>query len=147
MSRRVLPAVFATAVMVLGACSSAAEPAPGTDAEPAVQWLPCGSIECAQIEVPVDHATPHGPTVSLGVFRRVAIGVEEPQTVVVLPDRRYGDSARMIVERAPLTMGANSRNVTLVGIAPRGSIDSPMPVGKEHMVSTMASAMTLMQCE
>jgi pimeloyl-ACP methyl ester carboxylesterase len=140
MSRRVLTAVFATAVMVLGACSSAAEPTPGTDAEAAVQWLPCGSIECAQIEVPVDHAFPNGPTVSLGVFRRIAVGVEEPQTVVVLPDRRYGDSARLIVERAPLTMGANARNVTMVGIAPRGSVDSPMPVGQEHMVSTVAAA-------
>jgi len=140
MSRRVLLAVFVTAVMVLAACSSAAEPTPGTDAEPAVQWLPCGPIECAQIEVPVDHATPNGPKVSLGVFRRIAVGVEKPQTVVVLPDRRYGDSARLIVERAPLTMGANARNVTMVGIAPRGSVDSPMPAGKEHMVSTVASA-------
>ena len=140
MSRRVFSAVFATAVMVLGACSSAAEPTPGTDAEPAVQWLPCGSIECAQIEVPVDHSTPNGPKVSLGVFRRIAVGVEKPQTVVVLPDRMYGDSARLIVERAPLTMGANARNVTMVGIAPRGSIDSPMPAGKEHMVSTVAAA-------
>ncbi len=140
MSRRVLTAVFATAVIVLGACSPAAEPTPGSDAEPTVQWLPCGSIECAQIEVPVDHATPNGPTVSLGVFRRVAVGVEKPQTVVVLPDRRYGDSARLIVERAPLTMGANARNVTMVGIAPRGSVDSPMPAGSEHLVSSLAAA-------
>ena len=140
MSRRVLTAIFATAVIVLGACSAAAEPPPGKEAESAVQWLPCGSIECGQIEVPVDHALPNGPTVSLGVFRRVAVGVEKPQTVLVLPDRRYGDSARLIVERAPLTMGATARNVTMVGIAPRGSVDSPMPVGQEHMVSTVASA-------
>jgi pimeloyl-ACP methyl ester carboxylesterase len=37
-------------------------------------------------------------------------------------------------------MGATARNVTMVGIAPRGSVDSPMPVGQEHMVSTVASA-------
>jgi pimeloyl-ACP methyl ester carboxylesterase len=140
MSRRVLTAVFATAVIVLGACSSAAQPSPTTAAETAVQWLPCGSIECAQIEVPVDYAIPDGPTVSLSVFRRIAVGVEKPQTVVVLPDRKYGDSARLIVERAPLTMGSEIRNITMVGVAPRGSVDSPMPVGQEHMVSTVAAA-------
>ena len=140
MSRRVLSAVVATAVVVLGACTSAAEPSPSTEAQPVMQWLPCGSIECAQLEVPVDHAFPNGPTVSLGLFRRVASGVENPQTVVVLPDRTYGDSARLIVERAPLTMGSEVRNFTMVGIAPRGSADSPMPVGQKHMVSTVASA-------
>jgi pimeloyl-ACP methyl ester carboxylesterase len=131
--------VFATAVVVLGACTSAAEPSPNTDEIPAVQWLPCGSIECAQLDVPVDYAFPNGPTVALGLFRRVATGVEDPQTVVVLPDRGYGDSARLIVERAPLTMGSEVRNFTMVGIAPRGSADSPMPVGSEHLVSTLAT--------
>jgi pimeloyl-ACP methyl ester carboxylesterase len=139
MPRRVLSAVFATAVVVLGACTSAAEPSPNTDETPAVQWLPCGSIECAQLDVPVDYAFPNGPTVALGLFRRVATGVEDPQTVVVLPDRGYGDSARLIVERAPLTMGSEVRNFTMVGIAPRGSADSPMPVGSEHLVSTLAT--------
>jgi pimeloyl-ACP methyl ester carboxylesterase len=140
MSRRVLTAVLVTAVIVLGGCASAAQPSSTTVAESALQWLPCGSIECAQIEVPVDYAFPDGPTVSLGVFRRLAVGVEKPQTVVVLPDRSYGDSARLIVERAPLTMGGDARNVTLLGIAPRGSADSPMPTGSEHMVSTVAVA-------
>jgi len=139
-SRRVLSAVCIAAAVVLGACSSAAESVPGTDALPGVQWLPCGSIECAQIDVPVDYALPNGPTVALSVFRRVATGVEKPKTVVVLPDRRYGASARLIVERAPLTMGSEVRNITMVGIAPRGSVDSPMPAGSEHLVSTLAAA-------
>jgi pimeloyl-ACP methyl ester carboxylesterase len=139
MSRRVFSAVLVAAAVVLGACTPAAEPSPGTAVEPGVQWLPCGSIECAQVEVPADYAFPAGRTVSLSLFRRVAEGVEKPQTVLVLPDRRYGDSARLIVERAPLTMGSDARNITMVGIAPRGSVDSPMPVGSEHLVSTLAA--------
>jgi hypothetical protein len=74
------------------------------------------------------------------MFRRVATGVEKPKTVVVLPDRRYGASARQIVERAPLTMGSEVRNITMVGVALRGSIDSPMPAGSEHLVSSLAVA-------
>lgn len=139
MSRRVFSAVLVAAVVVLGACTPAAEPSSGTVVEPGVQWLPCGVIECAQIDVPVDYAFPAGKTVSLSLFRRVAEGVEKPKTVVVLPDRRYGDSARLIVERAPLTMGSEVRNITMLGIAPRGSVDSPMPVGSEHLVSTLAA--------
>jgi pimeloyl-ACP methyl ester carboxylesterase len=139
MSRRVFSVVLVAAAVVLGACTPVAEPSPGTVVEPGVQWLPCGSIECAQVEVPADYAFPAGRTVSLSLFRRVAEGVEKPQTVLVLPDRRYGDSARLIVERAPLTMGSEVRNITMVGIAPRGSVDSPMPVGSEHLVSTLAA--------
>ena len=90
MSRRVFSAVLVAAAVVLAACSPAAEPVPGVDSLPEVQWLPCGSIECAQVDVPVDYAVPNGPTVALSMFRRVATGVEKPKTVVVLPDRRYG---------------------------------------------------------
>jgi len=140
MSRRVLTAVLVAAAVVLAACSPAAEPVPGADSLPEVQWLPCGSIECAQVDVPVDYAVPNGPTVALSMFRRVATGVEKPKTVVVLPDRRYGASARQIVERAPLTMGSEVRNITMVGVALRGSIDSPMPAGSEHLVSSLAVA-------
>ena len=139
MSRRVFSVVLVATAVVLGACTPAAEPSPKSVVEPGVQWLPCGSIECAQIDVPVDYAFPAGKTVSLSLFRRVAEGVEKPKTVLVLPDRRYGDSARLIVERAPLTMGSEVRNITMVGIAPRGSVDSPMPVGSEHLVSTLAA--------
>ena len=140
MSRRVLSVVLVATAVVLGGCVSAAQPASTTVPQSTLQWLPCGSIECAQIDVPVDHALPNGAKVSLGLFRRVASGVKKAKTVIVLPDRRYGDSARLIVERAPLTMGAEVRNLTLVGIAPRGSVDSPMPVGSENLVSTIAAA-------
>lgn len=140
MSRRGLSAVLVTAAIFLGACASAAEPSRSTDGQPVLQWLPCGAIECAQLEVPADYASPNGTTVSLGLFRRVATGVENPSTVFVLPDRRYGDTARTIVERAPLTMGSDVRNFTMVGIAPRGSVDSPMPLGMEHVVSSLAVA-------
>lgn len=97
-------------------------------------------IECAQVEVPVDYAVPNGPKVSLGVFRRVGTTSDSKKTVFLLPDRRYGDSARVLVERAPLTLGGEVQSMDLIGIAPRGSLDSPMPMGSEHLVSTLASS-------
>lgn len=105
-----------------------------------MQWLPCGDIECARVEVPVDYANPSGAQVSLALFRRVAESNSKANTVFVLPDRRYGDSARLRVERAPLTMGADIRQLNVIAIAPRGSVDSPMPAGSEHLVSTLAVA-------
>ena len=105
-----------------------------------MQWLPCGDIECARVDVPVDYANPSGAQVSLALFRRVAESDSKANTVFVLPDRRYGDSARLRVERAPLTMGADIRLLNVIAIAPRGSVDSPMPAGSEHLVSTLAVA-------
>jgi pimeloyl-ACP methyl ester carboxylesterase len=37
-------------------------------------------------------------------------------------------------------MGADIRLLNVVAIAPRGSVDSPMPVGSEHLVSSLAVA-------
>ena len=136
--RRLLLAAFCAAFLV-SSCSSETQSASTTTTEkPAVQWLPCGDIECARIEVPVDYADPTGAQVSLAVFRRVAEDGSKASTVFVLPDRRYGDSARLRVERAPLTMGADIRQLNVIAIAPRGSVDSPMPTGSEHLVSTLA---------
>ena len=138
--RRLLLAAFCAASL-MSSCSSETQSASTTTTEkPAVQWLPCGDIECARIEVPVDYSDPTGAQVSLAVFRRVAEDGSKASAVFVLPDRRYGDSARLRVERAPLTMGADIRQLNVIAIAPRGSVDSPMPTGSEHLVSTLTVA-------
>ena len=140
MPRRLLAAVLCAVSLVASACGSTSQSTVSTVEKPALQWLPCGAIECAQVKVPVDYSAPNGPSVSIGVFRRLATTGSSARTLFFLPDRTYGDSARTLVERAPLTLGADIRSFTVVGIAPRGSVDSPMPSGNEHMVSTIASS-------
>ena len=139
MPRRLLALVLCITAVV-SSCSSDAQSITSTTAKLAVQWMPCGVIECAKVDVPVDYADPNGPKVSIGVFRRVGTTSDSKKTVFLLPDRRYGDSARVLVERAPLTLGGEVQSMDLIGIAPRGSLDSPMPMGSEHLVSTLASS-------
>lgn len=139
--RRLLAVVLCVTAFVASACSADVQTSATTTPETIeLQWKPCGAIECAQLEVPVDYAAPDGPAVSLGLFRRRATTSEESNVVILMPDRHYGDSARVAVERAPLSMGAEVRSLTLIGIAPRGSTDSPMPAGSEHLVSSLAVA-------
>ena len=143
MSRRLLAIALCATVLVASACGASSQPTESTTtiaSAVTVQWLPCGAIECAQVEVPVDYAVPNGSKVSIGIFRRVATAKKSSRTLFFMPDRHYGDSARVLVERAPLTMGADIASFTVVGIAPRGSVDSPMPAGNEHLVSTLASS-------
>lgn len=141
MPRRLLALVLcATAVVSSCATDTQLSSRTTSTTKPGLQWTPCGVIECAQVEVPVDYAVPNGPKVSLGVFRRVGTTSDSKKTVFLLPDRRYGDSARVLVERAPLTLGGEVQSMDLIGIAPRGSLDSPMPMGSEHLVSTLASS-------
>ena len=139
MPRWLLALVFCTTAVV-SACASDSLSATTTTIAPELQWTPCGVIECATVDVPVDYSLPNGPTVALGVFRRVGTMSDSKNTVIVLPDRNYGDSARVLVERAPLILGAEVQSMNLIGIAPRGSVDSPMPAGSEHLVSTLASS-------
>ena len=139
MPRRLLALVLCITAVV-SSCATDTQSITSTTAKLAVQWTPCGVIECAKVEVPVDYAVPNGPKVSLGVFRRVGTTSDSKKTVFLLPDRRYSDSARVLVERAPLTLGGEVQSMDLIGIAPRGSLDSPMPMGSEHLVSTLASS-------
>ena len=108
-----------------------------------IEWTPCGPIECGQVTVPVAHEGQSisgdgfdAPTVKLAVFRRKS-KFKRARTLVLLPDRRYGQNARSLVENAPLEFGAQSESFTLVSLAPRGSFGSPMPAGQESNVSTL----------
>ena len=108
-----------------------------------ITWTPCGTIECGQISVPVDHAGQQvsgdgfdAPTVKVAVFRRRS-QEKKARTLVLLPDRRFGQNARSLVENAPLEFGAQSSAFTLVSVSPRGSFDSPMPTGHESRTGTL----------
>jgi pimeloyl-ACP methyl ester carboxylesterase len=99
-------------------------------------WQPCGDIECVQVQVPVDYSRPDGELVSLAVYRRVSTTSPDANPVVLIPDYRWGDDARALVELAPLHLGSAWTAQTLISISRRGTGASPMPAGSEHFVST-----------
>lgn len=79
-----------------------------TDSVPRVVWSPCdlaapgdGAAECATVTLPLDHASPSGPTLRIAVKRRPAAGAEVRQLWFV--DGGPGDAGTRSLGRiAPL---------------------------------------------
>ena len=60
---------FAVVILLIGACTPAAEP------EPPVTWQVCGDgLDCATVTVPLDWSEPDGPTIQLAMARYPAAG-------------------------------------------------------------------------
>jgi len=141
MSMRSLSVWLCLSAIGLGACStSSTSSTTSTTVETTVEgdslWAPCGDIECAQVQVPVDYSNPDGALMNLAVFRRVSTSATPDFPVVLVPDYLYGDDARALIEFAPAHLGSKWTAQTLISVSRRGSQLSPMPVGSEHFVST-----------
>ncbi|MFN5840915.1 MAG: alpha/beta fold hydrolase [Acidimicrobiaceae bacterium] len=54
-----------------------------------------------------------------------------------MPDRRYGGNARDSVEYAPLHLGSQSRDYTLIAISARGTADSPVVISDVNVLSSL----------
>lgn len=109
--------------------SSTAPAAPGGPLE----WSACGAISCATLSVPLNHAQPRGEVLSLPVFARASRTGFGSDVVVLITDREVGESARAVVERAPLTLGMASADYTVVSLTVRGSAGAPLPGGAETL--------------
>jgi pimeloyl-ACP methyl ester carboxylesterase len=102
-----------------------------------ITWLPCGQIECGKISVPVNKGLTRSGTFSLSLYRRKATSGSSPRTLLLLPDREYGQDARTLTEKAVLTFGTEITKFNVVSIAPRGAIDAVMPTGSETAIGTL----------
>ncbi len=92
-----------------------------------IAWSPCDGGECATVEVPVDHARPEGPTISLFVHRRPA-RVQRIGSLFV-NFGGPGASAADLVDRFPFP-GAVLDRFDIVGMDPRGvGRSSPLDCG------------------
>ena len=124
-------------VASVAACSSeeisSVASAPASD----ITWLPCGAIECGQMQIPVDHATASSATFNLGMYRRTSKVSDDARTLILVPDKKWGTSARDMVEQAVLTYGPRINSFNVVAVAPRGSVESALPTGAEHNVGTL----------
>jgi pimeloyl-ACP methyl ester carboxylesterase len=140
MNFRRLGVVAVAGLVGIGACTSS----PTTSIESEVDitvatdsvWTPCGDIECAQVQVPVDYSDPDGAQIPLAVYRREGTANADAAPVILVPDYIYGDDARELLERAPAQLGSGWTVHTLISISRRGTEVSPMPTGSEHLVST-----------
>ena len=124
-------------VASVAACSSeeisSVASAPVSD----ITWLPCGDIECGQIQIPVDHATASSEKFTLGLYRRTSSVSNDARTLILVPDKKWSTSARDMVEAAVLTYGPRINSFNVVAVAPRGSAESVLPTGAEHNVGTL----------
>lgn len=138
---RLRGALLVAAVVVTGCSSSPSETEatkPPADTTPisTVEWLPCGAIECARIDVPRVGSDVAGETIKVAVYRRVSSKKSAP-VMFLLPDRTYGFSARDAVESAPLTLGVASNDFTLIAVSPRGAVDSPVLLTDVNVLSAL----------
>lgn len=81
-----------------------------------VAWAPCGTYECASVDVPLDYAAPEGRTISLGVTRQRATREPRLGTLFVNPGGPGGSGRDMV--RFFGTVGLE--RFDLVGWDPRG---------------------------
>jgi pimeloyl-ACP methyl ester carboxylesterase len=81
MSRPSLAAVVATALLasLCVACVDTASVRIRYERTGTIDWSPCGNVECGKLQVPLDHAHPHGRRITLSLARlpaaRKRIGV------------------------------------------------------------------------
>lgn len=138
-------ALFCVTIFGLSACSASNEVENQTTLPEVSYWLPCGDIECAEVAVPVDYSQPDGPQMNLAVYRRLGSKTDATKQILLVPDRSYFDDAKALIEKALANLGSDWTAQTLISIAPRGSVASPMPQGFEHMVATRDVARDLEQ--
>lgn len=139
MSRRAVVGVVCLVASLLSSCASDSSTTDTTavgNATAAVEWLPCGDIECGRIDVPRVGSDLEGETIKVAVYRRKSSKKKAP-TLMLLPDRTFGSDARTLVEDAPLTLGAAVRDYTVMAISPRGSVDSPMMLTDVNLMSSL----------
>ena len=124
-------------VASVAACSSeevsSVASAPASD----ITWLPCGDIECGQIQIPIDHSAASSEKFTLGLYRRTSSVSNDARTLILVPDKKWSTSARDMVEAAVLTYGPRINSFNVVAVAPRGSAASVLPTGAEHNVGTL----------
>jgi pimeloyl-ACP methyl ester carboxylesterase len=92
---------------------------PGTFAPEPIEWQDCGSSECAELTVPLDHADPDGPTVELLVARVPASG-DRVGAIFVNPGGPGAETARSTRSYATVMPGAVTERFDIVGVDPRG---------------------------
>ncbi|MBW0117004.1 alpha/beta hydrolase [Pseudonocardia abyssalis] len=117
--------VLLTAGVLAAGCSTGV--AAGGSAAPAVAWQECGpSLDCATLDVPVDHADPDGDTVGLALVRHRATDPAQRIGSLLYNPGGPGGSANEAVRTIDAAAGTGPWSPELlarfdiVGMDPRG---------------------------
>ena len=121
------PRLLVVAALALGALCTAAHCGSAVAAQPASppQWVPCediSGVECASIEVPVDHARPDGPRFRLRLGRLPAFDqVRKRGTLLIIPGGPGPGIQIMLVDNGPAQHVDELRQFfDIVSFDPRG---------------------------
>ncbi|WP_204034944.1 alpha/beta hydrolase [Micromonospora qiuiae] len=121
MRRKVVRQLFVGAVAGLMLMPLAPSPASAAPVE-AVQWAPCeqdASALCGTLEVPVDWADPHGPTIDLALAKRPATDPNARRGSLVVNPGGPGGSGVDAALRAGYSDDLR-RHFDILGFDPRG---------------------------
>ena len=119
---RFIPVALAAATVVT-AGSVVAINASADPADSAIDWGPCENsteVQCATIEVPLDHADPDGETIRIGLAKRPASNPDERiGSLLMDPGGPGGPGVEAIESGQSFTDAVNAR-FDLIGFDPRG---------------------------
>src|SRR3569832_924723 len=89
---------------------------------PALDWRPCGSLECAELMVPLDPNDPEGQQISIAINRQAATAGGPNRGVLLFNPGGPGEPGKPFVE----TIGPSLAGMPfdLIGFDPRGVGDS-----------------------
>lgn len=106
-----------------GACSTSPAAGATVDAAPGIDWTPCGEqLQCASVAVPLDHADPDGPTISLAVIRRPASRPDQRIGTLFVDPGGPGDTGVGLVRDGGADIDAwGEGRFDVVGWDPRGT--------------------------
>src|SRR5690606_12922345 len=91
----------------------------GDQRQVALTWTPCGPAECSELEVPVDHDDPRGPTLTLSIVRVPASG-DRIGPLFVNPGGPGATATDFAVHQASTLPAEITERFDIVGVDPRG---------------------------
>lgn len=84
-------------------------------------WLPCGALECATLQVPLDRGAPEGEVISIAINRLRASPAAPYQGVVLFNPGGPGLPGRGFVEQSAAVFTEILPGFDVVGFDPRGT--------------------------
>ena len=96
-----------------------ANPAAGSTVSTLV-WTPCGTFECATLDVPRSYDNLVGPKISIGLQRAKATGPNPAGSVLINPGGPSGSGIDFLTNRPKLFTPAAREQFHIIGFDPRG---------------------------
>jgi len=90
-----------------------------------LSWTPCGDLECASVDVPLDWSMPGGATISIAINRRPANDQDHRIGSLLINPGGPGGSGKDLLENFESSAGEKTLDsYDLIGFDPRGVGDS-----------------------